>query len=189
MVFHPFLHVAYVSNELNSSITVLSLNENDLDCKDEEDTVVNEEKAGSNGNSKSNKSYKLRMKPIQYVSTIDENGESSQIDSKNYVAEICLSPNGKDIYVSNRGHDSIAHFNININSGKVKLNNFIPTYGQCPRHFAMAPNGKYLAILFDRYCVIRSQSTNFMTELSVVLQFYFVCVFVDCDCDCDCDCD
>ena len=30
----------------------------------------------------------------------------------------------------------------------------------------LAPNGKYLAVLFGRYCVIRSQSTNFMIELS-----------------------
>ena len=147
MVFHPTLNVVYVSNELNSTITVLIIDENGFS----ED--------GSSNNSVA------RMKPIQYVSTISKTGHSTQKDSKNYVAEICLSPDGSDIYVSNRGHDTIAHFRLDLNNnGKILeySKDFVPTYGQCPRHFAVTPNGKYM--------LVANQDTNSITVFERNLQ-------------------
>ena len=59
-------------------------------------------------------------------------------------AEIAIHPSGKFLYVSNRGHDSIALFGINEQSGKLSLKSVEPTRCQTPRHFAIAPGGKRL---------------------------------------------
>ena len=59
-------------------------------------------------------------------------------------AEIAIHPSGKFLYVSNRGHDSIALFGINEQSGKLSLKSVEPTRCQTPRHFAIAPDGKRL---------------------------------------------
>ena len=59
-------------------------------------------------------------------------------------AEIAIHPSGKFLYVSNRGHDSIALFGINEQSGRLSLKSVEPTRCQTPRHFAIAPDGKRL---------------------------------------------
>ena len=59
-------------------------------------------------------------------------------------AEIAIHPSGKFLYVSNRGHDSIALFGINEQSGKLSLKSVEPIRCQTPRHFAIAPGGKRL---------------------------------------------
>jgi DNA-binding beta-propeller fold protein YncE len=63
---------------------------------------------------------------------------------RNDVAEIAIHPNGKFLYVSNRGHDSIAVFAIQPGKGTLTLVAHVPTGGKEPRHFAIDPNGKFL---------------------------------------------
>jgi 6-phosphogluconolactonase len=64
--------------------------------------------------------------------------------SRNDAAEIATHPNGKFLYTSNRGHDSIAVFAIDYASGTLTLAAHVPTGGKEPRHFAIDPSGKYL---------------------------------------------
>jgi len=59
-------------------------------------------------------------------------------------AEIRVHPNGKFVYASNRGHDSIAVFAVDADSGKLTLLEIVPSGGKVPRNFALAPNGKWL---------------------------------------------
>jgi 6-phosphogluconolactonase len=65
----------------------------------------------------------------------DFTGESS-------TAEVAVHPNGKWVYVSNRGHDSIAV--LSIDQGQLKLLDTTPTQGAKPRHFAIDPSGRFL---------------------------------------------
>jgi 6-phosphogluconolactonase len=63
---------------------------------------------------------------------------------RNDAAEIAVHPNGKFLYASNRGHDSIAVFEINEAKGTLTAVADVPTGGKEPRHFAIDPTGKYL---------------------------------------------
>lgn len=65
---------------------------------------------------------------------------------KNSAADIHIHPSGKFLYVSNRGHNSIAGFKIDENSGEMDLIGFTPTGGEIPRNFAISSNGKYLYV-------------------------------------------
>jgi len=78
---------------------------------------------------------------LQTVSTLpgDFKGMSS-------TAEITVHPNGKFLYGSNRGHDSIAVFAIDNQTGKLTLVEFQPTQGKSPRNFAIDPTGQLLVV-------------------------------------------
>lgn len=64
--------------------------------------------------------------------------------AKDSAAEIALHPNGRFLYVSNRGHDSIAIFSIDSVTGQLTLIGHQPTLGKTPRHFALDPTGRWL---------------------------------------------
>lgn len=65
-------------------------------------------------------------------------------------AEIAVHPGGRFLYASNRGHDSIAMFQIiaprndEANSTDLEFLGTEPTRAKTPRHFAIAPGGKFL---------------------------------------------
>ncbi len=79
------------------------------------------------------------LEPLQNISTLpaDFNGNSS-------TAEIFIHPNGKFLYGSNRGHDSLALFTIDQASGQLTAAGHTKTGGKGPRHFAIDPTGKFL---------------------------------------------
>jgi len=59
-------------------------------------------------------------------------------------AEIAAHPNGKFLYGSNRGHNSIALFDTDAASGKLSMVDVFPSGGKTPRSFAIDPTGAYL---------------------------------------------
>ena len=61
-------------------------------------------------------------------------------------AEIRVHPNGKFLYGSNRGHDSIAVFAIDGATGLLSPQpvEIVATGGKTPRNFALSPDGKWL---------------------------------------------
>ncbi len=58
-------------------------------------------------------------------------------------AAIRISADGKYLYASNRGHDSIAVFSVKEN-GLLQLEGHTPTCGKTPRDFALSPEGDFL---------------------------------------------
>lgn len=62
----------------------------------------------------------------------------------NTTAEIAVHPSGRFVYGSNRGHDSIAQFVVDPDTGKLTANGHVSTRGGHPRHFALDPTGTYL---------------------------------------------
>jgi 6-phosphogluconolactonase len=63
---------------------------------------------------------------------------------RNDAAEIELHPNGTFLYASNRGHDSIAVYEVDPKKGTLKQVEDVPTGGKEPRHFAIDPTGHFL---------------------------------------------
>jgi len=63
---------------------------------------------------------------------------------RNSTAEVVVSADGKFLYASNRGHDSIAVFAIDPAHGKLTATGHHPTLGRKPRNFALDPTGAYL---------------------------------------------
>ena len=61
----------------------------------------------------------------------------------NSTAEIAVHPNGRFLYGSNRGHDSIAAFSI-ASDGSLTPIEYEPTRGQTPRNFTIDPTGRWL---------------------------------------------
>jgi len=65
---------------------------------------------------------------------------------KNACAEIEVYPNGKFLYASNRGHESLAVFAIDSTTGKISLLEHIPTQVHWPRNFTFDPTNKWLIV-------------------------------------------
>lgn len=65
---------------------------------------------------------------------------------KNTCADIHVHPNGRFVYGSNRGHNSIAIFSVDTASGKLTLVGHEPTQGALPRNFMITPDGKLLLV-------------------------------------------
>ncbi len=59
-------------------------------------------------------------------------------------AEVEVHPSGKFLYGSNRGHDSIAIFKIDTETGKLTAAGHPSTQGKTPRSFGIDPTGRYL---------------------------------------------
>ena len=80
------------------------------------------------------------LRELQQISTLP-----ADFKGENTGAEIEVHPSGRFLYVSNRGdNNSIAAFTIDTKTGKLKLEQVEPTQGKTPRHFAIAPDGKWL---------------------------------------------
>lgn len=62
----------------------------------------------------------------------------------NSTAEIFVHPAGKFVYGSNRGHDSIAVFAIDAETGALTPVQHSPSGGKTPRNFALDPTGEFL---------------------------------------------
>ncbi len=61
-----------------------------------------------------------------------------------HCADIHVSPSGKFLYGSNRGHDSIVIYAVNEATGKLSYVGHEPTQGKTPRNFAIDPEGNLL---------------------------------------------
>jgi len=61
-------------------------------------------------------------------------------------AEVRVHPDGKFLYVSNRGHESIAIFSIDASTGRLTPSGHAPVHGKQPRNFCIDPTGVYLIV-------------------------------------------
>ena len=85
------------------------------------------------------------LKAIQEVSTLP-----ADFRGENTTAEIVVSPNGKFLYGSNRGHHSIVVYSIDTKDGKLTLVSHHSSLGEQPRNFAIDPTGAYLVAANQR---------------------------------------
>jgi len=82
-----------------------------------------------------------KLKPIQTTSTLpaDFHGDNS-------CAEVQVHPSGKFLYGSNRGHNSIAIFTIDTETGRLQPAGHQSQDIKVPRNFAIDPKGKFLLV-------------------------------------------
>lgn len=64
----------------------------------------------------------------------------------NTCADIHVAPNGRFVYASNRGHDSIVVFAVAPDTGRLTLVQHQSTQGKTPRNFALDPSGTVLLV-------------------------------------------
>ena len=76
---------------------------------------------------------------IQTVTTLP-----SGFSGNSSTAEVQVSPDGKLLFGSNRGHDSIAIFSIDSASGRLAARGHQATGGRTPRNFGVDPTGRFL---------------------------------------------
>jgi 6-phosphogluconolactonase len=84
--------------------------------------------------------YKIEstgLAPVQTLSTLP-----TGFAEKNTTAEVKVHPSGKFVWVSNRGHDSLAGFSID-DSGKLAAIGQTPTE-KTPRSFDIDPSGRWV---------------------------------------------
>lgn len=67
-------------------------------------------------------------------------------DKQNTCADIHITRDGRFLYVSNRGLNSVAVFAVNPVDGKLQLITEESTKGQNPRNFTLSPDEKYLLV-------------------------------------------
>ena len=79
------------------------------------------------------------LRPMQVLSSLP-----ATFTGDNRAAENVISPNGRFIFVSNRGHDSVATFTIDPASGSLTPVAWQATLGRGPRFITLDPGGRHL---------------------------------------------
>ncbi len=87
------------------------------------------------------KKTEFSFKNIDFDSTLDENYEG-----KNKCADIHLSKDGRFLYGSNRGENSIAVFKRDTQNGTLDRIQNMSVHGDWPRNFSLDPTGKFLLV-------------------------------------------
>ncbi len=110
VAFHPSGRLAFLVNELDSTLTSLSY----------------DPAAG-------------RFEELHVVPTLPDGfaGQST-------CADVQVAPSGRHVYASNRGHDTIATFAVDLAKGRLELIAHQATGGRTPRSFGIDPSGRFL---------------------------------------------
>lgn len=151
LVFHPNLKVAYVGNELESSISVLRHNPKEFSS----DYLVEDAKDPA-----------ALLAHVQTINTLPEDFQNEGFitplgawKAASHTSEIRLHPNGRFLFIGNRGHDSIAVFAVDEADGSLTLVHIHPSGGKCPRNFNFDRSGRYL--------VVGNQDTNTLNSFEI----------------------
>jgi 6-phosphogluconolactonase (cycloisomerase 2 family) len=110
--FHPRKALAYVINELDSTVT----------------TYRQDRKSG-------------RLTPLQVLRSTP-----SEFTGYSTGAEIWVDRAGRNVYLSNRGHDSVGVFGIDLDKGTLTPRQWVPTKGSVPRFFCFDPAERFLYV-------------------------------------------
>jgi 6-phosphogluconolactonase len=85
------------------------------------------------------------LSPLGAVSTLPAGWTGT-----NYPADIHIASSGRTLYVSNRGHNSIAVFSVAEPTGALALEQVVSTDGDWPRNFSLDPTGRWLLVANQR---------------------------------------
>jgi 6-phosphogluconolactonase len=107
------------------------------------------------------------LTPIQTVSCLPEG-----FSGTSWTAEVAVSRDGRYVYGSNRGHDSLAVFSVEASTGKLTAKGHAPVGGKNPRHFTIDPTGRYVLVghqASGTIGVLRIDPATGMPSLAVTL--------------------
>jgi 6-phosphogluconolactonase len=111
VAFHPSMPVAWVLNELSSTVTTYRFD-----------------------------AERGALAPVQILPLLPEDFTGNSTG-----AEIAVSAGGRFVYCSNRGHDSIAVFRADSNTGRLAAVEWVPTQGHQPRFLCLQQGLLYAA--------------------------------------------
>jgi 6-phosphogluconolactonase len=138
MAFHPSRPLAYVLDELVSSITAFAYDP-------ERGAFI----------------------WLQTISTLPRG-----FTGLNTTAEIRIHPDGQFLYNTNRGHNSVAMFEIDPDTGKLSVIGWESTRGEWPRGMNIDPSGTFLYAAnqnTDSIAVFRIQPSNGKLKFSTLV--------------------
>jgi 6-phosphogluconolactonase len=95
-----------------------------------------------------------KFQSVQEISALPQD-----FSGRNDAAEIAISPDGKFLYTSNRGRDSVVVFSIDPTKGTLRKVEDVPTGGKEPRNFVIDPTGHYL--------LAENQNSNTIVEFAI----------------------
>jgi len=134
--FHPTLNIAYVVNELSSTIAVFSV---------DKQLLKKISKASANKELMDAFVAHSTLKLIQSISTIP----IAFPRKMNTCGRVAVHPSGNYVIVSNRGHESLTIFRVHRKGqkrGHLSQVGFFHTRGETPRHFQFDSSGQYLIV-------------------------------------------
>jgi 6-phosphogluconolactonase len=79
------------------------------------------------------------LAPVQTLSCLP-----AGFSGTSWTAEVAVSADGRHVYGSNRGDDSLAVFSVDPKTGTLTARGHAPVGGKNPRHFAIDPTGRYI---------------------------------------------
>ncbi|WP_414441235.1 lactonase family protein [Burkholderia sp. 22PA0106] len=85
------------------------------------------------------------MTPLETISLLP-----ASFDGESSAAGIVIGPDGGAVYVSNRGHDSVATIALDPFNGMPRLSAWVPTHGDFPRFICLGPDGRRLYVANER---------------------------------------
>lgn len=95
-------------------------------------------------------------------------------NAPNFPADLHLSPDGRYLYGSNRGHNSLVVYRVNQQNGTLKQIQVIATEGDWPRNFAFDPTGRFILVANQRSSNIvvfkRHKKTGLLTSNQMALE-------------------
>ena len=112
---------------------------------------------------------------VQTISTLP-----AEYKEPNTCADIHISSDGKFVYASNRGHNSIAIFKVDAQSGMLEANGHQGSKGESPRNFSLSPDNKFLLVANQHTNNIvsyeRDQETGLLTFIDEIPAPSPVCI-------------
>ena len=81
----------------------------------------------------------------------------------NTSADTHVAPNGRFVYASNRGHDSLVVLAVDPGTGRLTVVQHQSTQGSTPRNFALDPSGKLLLVANQKSNTLVSFAINART--------------------------
>jgi len=124
--------VVYVCGELDNTVSVLRYNSDAVDLVTKGDYL---------GDSMAEDQTQSILTQVQVVSSVP-----SDLETRSTIAEMRLHPSGRFLYVGNRGHNSIAVYRTDPDTGSLSLVDIQSSHGAFPRHFNFDASGKFLVV-------------------------------------------
>lgn len=166
IVFHPTKRVAYLVNELISSVTVFTVGDLSELGTGGEPVVCDSTAEGT-----------TLLREAMVINTLPEGVENSGTwheggvwKADSHCSEIRIDPEGRFVYVGNRGHDSITVFKVDPSSGMLTQTAVQPSGGEFPRNFNFSVCGRFLVVGNQRSNLLtvfeRAADTGMLTKTS-----------------------
>ncbi len=145
MCFHPFLPMAYTTDEMSSTVTALELNTTTGQLAIRQSASMLPERGRwaehLHAAQFADAAASNDMALLEALQLLQQEREAD--GDANSAAQLRIHPSGRWLYAPNRGHDTIACFEVGQEDGLLSLIERVPTEPHT-RGMALDPDGRYL---------------------------------------------